>query len=96
MSQRNPLQGVEHELAAESAASLGRAAARLEEALEALRAFDTGAPLATYREDLVDRAAELLWYYIVQREVLGFHDSELAMAVYRVPVEVRVRMGRRR
>jgi hypothetical protein len=91
----NALQSIEHELAAESAASLGRAGARLEEALDALRAFDAAGGPRAHREPLLLEAAERLWYYVVQREVLGFHDSELAMAVYRVPGEVRVRMGRR-
>ena len=34
-------------------------------------------------------------FYIVQREALGMRDSSVALDVYEVPEEVRVRMGRR-
>jgi hypothetical protein len=90
-----------YEIAAEKAASLGRVAAQLEESLVALAAFDA-APAGSdgrtraKREELVAASSEWLWFYVVQREALGWNDHEEALALYHVPAEVRMRMGPRR
>jgi hypothetical protein len=98
MSADNSLAALEHEIAGEKAASLGRAGEKLEAAITALAAFDrepsTAADRAT-RDALVAIAAERLWYYIVQREALGWHEHGEALAVYRVPGEIQARMGPR-
>ena len=95
-SPEKPFEALEYEIAAEKAASLGRAAARLEEALAALRAFDEEPGAADAREDLVAHAAERLWYYVVHREALGWHRHEEALELLRVPAEIQARMGPRR
>ena len=88
---------LEYEIAREKASSLGRLGRRLEASLAALRRFD-----AAYardqehrheRETLVDEAGVLLWHFIVQREACGLRDSARVLQDYRVPGEVRVRMG---
>ena len=88
---------LEYEIAREKASSLGRLGRRLEASLDELRRFD-----AAYtndqehrdeRETLVDEAGVLLWHFIVQREACGLRDSARVLQDYRVPGEVRVRMG---
>ena len=41
-------------------------------------------------------AAELVWFYVVQRDVMGWHRHEDALRFYSVPAEVLARMGPRR
>ncbi len=91
------LQGIEYEIAAEKAASLGRVAARMEAAVAALRAFDeAGAPGgARARAELFIDAADWVWSYVVQREAMGWRDHREALAVYGVPDEVIARMNPR-
>ncbi len=94
----DPLQ---YEILQEKAAAIARLGRRLEVALRTLAAFDAarapGANLSESeireREALVAAAGEMLWYYIVQREVCGLHDGEAVMADLGVPHEVRLRMG---
>jgi hypothetical protein len=93
----------EYELVQEKAAALARMGRRLQAALDALAAFDAaraerpspGTPEADARADLVADAGEALWYYVIQREVCGFRDSEAMMRELRVPRDVRLRMGYR-
>lgn len=96
------LAGVMSEVAQEKAAALSRMGRRLDDALQALRAFDAahgsegatgGAP---ERAERVAEAGEALWYYVVQREACGLRDGERVMDELGVPREVRVRMGLRR
>jgi hypothetical protein len=89
----SPLTGIEHELMAESAQRLGHAARALKAALDRLA---DAAPDAPDRATLVAEAGELLWFLVVLREACGFRDSEAVMRDYRVPSEVRLRMGMRR
>lgn len=86
------------ELNSERAHAIGRIAKGMDRALAALRDFDAGVvtdPPRT-REDLVAEAAEWVWYYVVQRDVLGWHRHEEALRAHDVPAEVRARMGPRR
>ena len=87
---------LEIEIAQEKAASLGRLGRRLEAALTALSDFD-GAHAEGRRRDerevLVARAAMALWHFVVQREACGLKDSARVMPDYRVPNDVRARMG---
>jgi uncharacterized protein DUF6665 len=93
---------LEYELFQEKAANIARLGRRLEQALEALRAFDDAAAHApagsaeedaARREALVAAAGEALWYYVVQREVCGLHDGDAVIRHLGVPREVRLRMG---
>jgi hypothetical protein len=99
MTPDKKFEALEYEIAAEKAAALGRSAAKLEEALLALRELDA-AGAATggrdAREELVAHAAERLWYYVVHREALGWHRHDEALAILGVPAEIQARMGPRR
>ena len=98
----NPVAALDYEIAREKASALGRLGRRLEAALAALAAFDaqhedaasaSPAIRRKRREELVESAGEVLWCFIVQREACGLRDSARAMRDYRVPAEVRLRMG---
>jgi hypothetical protein len=84
----------EYEMVQEKAYALSRMGRRAGEALDALKAFDAapaGDPEA--RAELVRAAGEALWYYVIQREVCGFRDTEALLRELGVPKEVRLRMG---
>jgi hypothetical protein len=88
---------LERELTGERAAALGRIAAAMEKALEELRQFDReGSGDPAERADLAAIAAERVWFYVVQRESLGWYRHEEALRFYRVPAELILRMGPRR
>ncbi|HEX2217045.1 MAG TPA: DUF6665 family protein [Xanthobacteraceae bacterium] len=98
----NPHAALEHEIAQEKAATLGRLGRRLEAALAALSEFDTARAGSTgnltvedrqIRHALVADAGVALWHFVVQREALGLRDSARVLRDYRVPDEVRDRMG---
>jgi uncharacterized protein YcbX len=88
---------LDYEIAQEQAAALGRAGRALEAALAALREHDRNfqVPDETRRE-LVARASEALWRFVIQRECCGLRDARAVMRDYRVPQEVQNRMGVRR
>lgn len=96
-SGRAPVDALEYELAGEMASTLGRLGQRLEAALAALRAFDAAAaelsPCRSARAALVADAGMALWNFVVQREAIGLRDSAVVMRDYRIPPEVRARMG---
>jgi len=91
----------------ESAATLGRAGRRLQEAVAVLAAFDrsdvfafaglgraadgTGSPAA--RRPLLEDAARALWEYVVQREAVGLTSHDLLESVYGVTPELWRLMG---
>jgi hypothetical protein len=81
------------ELMAERARTLGRAGERLERAVAALGLHGADARAL---EDAVWEAADAAFCYIVQRGAMGIRDSESALGFYRVPEQVRRRMGARR
>jgi hypothetical protein len=96
---QNPTAALEYEIAQEKASALGRLGRGLEAALEALAAFDagrSGTPSSeerAQRQTLVADAGHALWMFIVQREACGMRDSAWVMRDYKVPEEVRARMG---
>jgi hypothetical protein len=97
VNRKEPLELLLEEFAGERALALGRVAARMERALADLRAFDAGqAEGDATREDLIAAAAEMVWFYVVQREVMGWHRHEDALRFYGVPAEVMLKMGPRR
>ena len=83
----------EYEMVQEKAHALGRMSRRAIEALDALKAFDAAPGDPEARAELVRAAGEALWYYVVQREVCGFRDTESLLRQLGVPREVRLRMG---
>ena len=83
-----PIDVLAHELQAERAATLGRVASRMEAAIAAWREAPDDERFA--------EAAERVWYYIVQREALGWRDHRYALEAYDVPEELVRRMGLRR
>ncbi len=71
--------------------------------LETLRAFDSaGAPairddeLVTRRSQLLDGAAERVYFVLIQREAMKFSGYEEFFEDYEIPDEVRRRLGPRR
>lgn len=92
MARPGGFEAVELEMLAERAAAIGRLGRRVEETLAAVAAHRGE---AREREELLAIAGEALWFYVVQREVLGWYDHEVAFAAYRVPGEVLRRMGPR-
>ena len=93
MGKDEAFRGLEAEFALERARTLGRVAAGMERALAELRGWDPSSGVA--REDLLASAAEWLWYYVVQRETMGFYRHEEAFRFYDVPDEAIARMGPR-
>lgn len=92
------IDALQYEIAQEKAGVLARLGRQLQAALERLNALDAGArsgsaPDPAERDALVGAAGEALWYFVVQREVLGLNDSDAVMRELRVPREVRLRMG---
>jgi hypothetical protein len=83
-----------YELMAEQAAALGRAGAKLEAALAALRAQ---APDREAQDDgraaALKAAADAAWCFFVQREAMGLRDRAAVIAQYEVPREVLNRIG---
>ncbi len=89
---------LQHELMQEKASTLGRLTREFETALAKLAAFDAAErPPATDDEDrraeLLDAAAEALWWFVVQREACGLRNTEAVLRDYKVPAAVRLRMG---
>lgn len=81
------------EIAAEKAASLGRAGRRLEAALDTLRDAPENPLDPEHRERLVDQAGEALYFLLVQREACGLLNAGEIIEEYRVPREVQLRAG---
>lgn len=84
---------LQHEMAGEAAAALGRIGTRMEAALAALRAFDAGEDRSQPRDALVKAAAKAVWMFFVQRESLGLRDQRPVIAHHQIPREVLLRLG---
>lgn len=86
-------------LSEEVAAALGESARRLRRALDTLSEFDAAVAAgnrqssSTARSGLVLEAAEKLWGYVVQRELVGLRDADYIRDQYRVPNDVWRNMG---
>jgi len=83
----NPL---DHEIAAEKAASLGKAGERVQKSLLMLReaAADDGE-----RGALLKAAADAVYAYFIQRELCGLRRHADAIRDYSIPPEVLARLG---
>ena len=86
---------LDYEIAQEQASALARIGRALEAALGALAAHQDGPQSldGPSRGRLVQNASDALWCFIVQREACGLRDSQTVFRDYRVPAEVRNRMG---
>jgi hypothetical protein len=101
MRLRTGLDVLEYEIRQEQAATIGRLARELRDALDALDTFNrrasSGKTAADSRDPqrvrLVDAAAYALWNFVVQRECSGFRWTEQVLREYAVPTEVRAKMG---
>lgn len=82
--------GLQVELMAEKAASLGRAGRRVEKTLAVLREAS-----AEDRPAALKDAADAVWSLFVQREICGQRDQKPVIAIYDIPKDVLVRLGAR-
>lgn len=80
-----------YELLEEQAHSLGRAGRKVEAALAALADHPGGEG----RPALLKAAADAVWGFFVQREVMGLRDRNAVIAQYGIPREVLARLGAR-
>src|ERR1700761_6081999 len=80
----------QYEVAEEQAASLGRMGRKAEAALTALREHE-----GEGRAEVLKKAADAVWCYFVQREVMGLRDRAQIIADYQIPREVLARLGAR-
>jgi len=78
----------QYEVAEEQAAALGRMGRKAEAALTALREYR-----GEGRAEVLKKAADAVWCYFVQREVMGLRDRAQIIADYQIPREVMVRLG---
>ncbi|HKE16989.1 MAG TPA: DUF6665 family protein [Kofleriaceae bacterium] len=93
---KDPFEALLAEFAREKAQALARIAARMEASLADLQAFDEERPPeGLTRQDVLEIAAESVWFYVVQREMMGWNRHEDALRFYGVPAEVRARIGPR-
>ena len=81
---------LQSEIAQEQAAALGRMGRKAEAALAALRAHE-----GEGRAEVLKKAADAVWCFFVQREVMGLRDRAQIIADYQIPREVMVRLGAR-
>ena len=84
-----------HELMQEKASTLGRLTREFEKALADLAAFDPAAEAGAEhrRAELLEAAADALWWFVVQREACGMRNTDAVLRDYKVPAAVRLRMG---
>lgn len=88
------------EILLESASSYFTACKKMVRTLDALKAFDLAAAgknlsaaKARHREELLDDAAERVYFVIVQREAMQLSHDDYFLDRYEVPAEVRSRIG---
>lgn len=87
------LDALSHEIAQEQASSLGRAGRRVEEALAKLAA--EGGRDASERRALVQEAADAVYAYFIQREIIGLRRHQEVIREYAIPNAVLARLGAR-
>ena len=79
-----------HEIVEEQAAALGRMGRKAEAALATLKAHE-----GEGRAQALRAAADAVWCFLVQREVMGLRDRAAVVAQYDIPREVMARLGAR-
>lgn len=81
---------LDHEIAGEKAAALGRAGERVEKTLRSLAATPADSP---DRARALKDAADAVYAYFIQRELCGVRRHHDAIAQYAIPGEVLARLG---
>jgi hypothetical protein len=87
---------LDYELREQKAHTLGTLSGQVEQALAALRVFDAEAyqPDREHRRRaLLDGAADLVWAFMIQRELCGLRNWEAVVKDYSIPREVLNRVG---
>ena len=87
---------LDYELREQKAHTLGTLSGQVEQALAALRAFDAEAhqPDREHRRRaLLDDAADLVWAFMIQRELCGLRNWDAVVKDYGIPREVLNRVG---
>ena len=91
------------EIQQEMAAAYFAACRKMVDAIDALQAFDRAVaspsldvPQTMRRSELLEEAAERVYFIMIQREAMSLCGSELFFESYGVPEEVRTRLGPRR
>jgi hypothetical protein len=87
---------LDYELQEQKAHTLGILSGQVEQALTALRAFDAEAHEADrehHRRALLDGAADLVWAFMIQRELCGLRNWDAVVGDYNIPREVLNRVG---
>ena len=87
------LDALSHEIAGEQATSLGRAGRRVEETLDRLAA--SGGGDAELLRALIQDAADAVYAYFIQRELMGLRRHQDVIREYRIPDAVLARLGAR-
>ena len=85
------LDALGHEIAGEKASALGRAGGRVEETLQRLQQNEEPSLRAT----LVQEAADAVYAYFIQRELMGFRRHQDVIREYGIPGAVLARLGAR-
>jgi hypothetical protein len=90
------------EIRQEAAAAYFAACRKMVDSLEALKAFDRAIASSarkkgemTRRSDLLEEAAERVYFVVIQREAMKLSYSETFFEHYEVPHEVRTCLGPR-
>ena len=103
MASTDPENPLAAELKQETAAAYFVACKKMVEALEALEAFDRAIHWETQddghtrrRSELLEDAAERVFYVVIQREAMGLTGYEEFLRNYGIPAEVRARLGPKR
>lgn len=86
------LDALGHEIAQEQATSLGRAGRRVEETLSRLAAH---AGEVAERRALIQDAADAVYAYFIQRELIGLRRHQDVIREYAIPNTVLARLGAR-
>jgi hypothetical protein len=87
---------LDYELREQKAHMLGTLSGQVEQALAALRVFDAEAyePDREHRRGaLLHDAADLVWAFMIQRELCGLRNWEAVVRDYSIPREVLNRVG---
>jgi hypothetical protein len=87
---------LDYKLREQKAHTLGILGDQVEQALAALRVFDAEArgPDGEHRRRaLLDRTADLVWAFMIQRELCGLRNWDAVVKDYGIPREVLNRVG---
>ena len=87
---------LDYELREQKAQALGTLSGQVEQALAALRSFDAeahGPDQEPRRRALLEGAADLVWAFMIQRELCGLRNWDAVVKHYSIPREVLNRVG---